>query len=503
MTGVPTHGFPVGVPGYQSLGLLGQGASGQVFKARQRSTGQFVAIKIPSTPSTHDPAARRRVHQRLHQETRVLAMLQHANVVRLIDKGMANGGLLFAVLEFIPGETLRDYLQRNGRLGLPDTIALMAQVLDVLAFLHARHIVHRDLKPENIMVVPTAGALHAKVLDFGLASYHGEPLFVGGVDGTPAYCAPEQLRGELCLPATDIYAWALIFVECVNARPGVSGAGIAEVLEHQLSTTAIALPEELLGPPLTALLRRTLHKDARQRADDATHLHGELTQCLRQLRGEQPVPDAPLLALARKTPDSTAQQMTLDAVQPTVAPHAGPLHQIIVCLTVRVYPRPSASVTLSDLQQMREDQMQWCANAVQTEHGHIAGTLGDCMVFYFEPNFDSARSLHLAANLAIQLCARVQRKSRMLDVQHGVRLEISGALHTASLHSHRDTSGYNQAANMALHLNSLAEPGAIIVSPCAHGELDGSVAMEIYTSTRTIRARESRTLHRLVTAPGG
>jgi serine/threonine protein kinase len=67
MTRVPTHGFPVGVPGYQSLGLLGQGASGQVFKARQRSTGQFVAIKIPSTPAARDPANRRRVQQRLHQ----------------------------------------------------------------------------------------------------------------------------------------------------------------------------------------------------------------------------------------------------------------------------------------------------------------------------------------------------------------------------------------------------------------------------------------------------
>jgi len=173
MSGVPTHSFPVGVPGYQSLGLLGQGASGQVFKARQRSTGQFVAIKIPSTPSIHDPATRRRVYQRLHQETRVLAMLQHAHVVRLIDKGIAQGGLIFAVLEFIPGETLRDFLRHNGRMSLLDTLNLMVQLLDVLASLHKHGIVHRDIKPENVMVVPTGASLHAKVFDFGLASHHG------------------------------------------------------------------------------------------------------------------------------------------------------------------------------------------------------------------------------------------------------------------------------------------------------------------------------------------
>ena len=148
---------------------------------------------------------------------------------------------------------------------MPDTAGLMAQLLDALAFLHAHHIVHRDLKPENVMVVSSGTNLHAKVLDFGLASHHGEPQFTAGAEGTPAYCAPEQLRGEACGPATDIYAWALMFVECLSARPSIQGASLTEVLQRQMSMETVPLPEELQGSPLGTLLQQALQKDVRRR----------------------------------------------------------------------------------------------------------------------------------------------------------------------------------------------------------------------------------------------
>jgi tRNA A-37 threonylcarbamoyl transferase component Bud32/class 3 adenylate cyclase len=487
MTRVPSHGFPVGVPGYQPLGLLGQGASGQVFKARQRSTGQFVAIKIPHPASADDPAANRRVQQRLHQETRVLAMLQHAHVVRLIDKGMADGGRLYAVLEFIPGESLRDFLQRNGPLPLPDTMSLMAQLLDALTFLHQHQVVHRDLKPENIMVASTGTSLHLKLLDFGLASHRGEPRFVTGAEGTPAYCAPEQLRAEPCLPATDIYAWALVFLECLTARPCVQGADVAEVLQRQLSPESIALPGELAGHPVAPLLRQALRKDVRQRTADAAGLYLDLAQCLAQLRVAR-------LALPAQAPslDGGPRQLTLDSMDIHAEP-SGQEHALgILCVGLRLYPARNSSLALAYLQEMREQQMRWCANAVQVGQGQSAGVLGDCMLFHFEQGASSAQNLHQAGIAAMDLCARVQRRSRLLEVQHGVRLEISGGIHSVRPASRHDATSRNRGANVALHLNSVAEPGAIVASQHARRDLAPNMHLEEYLGAAARHEGEDR-----------
>ncbi len=499
MTRVPAHGFPVGVPGYQSLGLLGQGASGQVFKARQRSTGQFVAIKIPTTSATREPAKRRRVHQRLHQETRVLSLLQHIHVVRLIDKGLAHEGVPFAVLEYIPGETLRDLLQRHGRLSLQNTAKLMAQLLDALAFLHAHHIVHRDLKPENVMVVSSRTTLHAKVLDFGLASHHGEPQFTAGAEGTPAYCAPEQLRGEVCGPATDIYAWALMFVECLSATPSIQGASLEEVLQRQLSVETVPLPPELHGSLLGTLLQQALHKDARQRSADAVQLYGDLARCMAW--GYQfPHPSHAAEPPPAQAASGRTQHTTQDLLERPRQHLPRGSSRAILCLTLRLYPARDAYLALSDLQEIREQQLRWCAHAVQSGQGHGAGTLGDCMLFHFEQGPSSAQNLQQAAALAQDLCIRVKRRSRMLEVQHGVRLEISGSMHSATLPPHGDTPDSHHAANVTLHLNSLAGPGTVLLSHRAHHELAGSVEVEAYADTRESRSTEPEPVYRLAPA---
>jgi len=498
MTRLPTHGFPVGVAGYQSLGLLGQGASGQVFKARQRSTGQFVAVKIPNTPTSRDPAARRRVHQRLHQETRVLAMLQHANVVRLIDKGLANGGLLFAVLEFIPGETLRDFLRRKGKLPLLDTLNLMAQLLDAMAFMHENHIIHRDLKPENIMVVSAGPVLHAKVLDFGLASHNGEPTFLAGAAGTPAYCAPEQLRGGPCVPATDIYAWALMFVECLNARPCVQGTDVHEILQRQLSASPITLPRELLGQPLTTLLRRALHKDVRQRATNAAHLHGELTHCLAQLRSAGLTPATPAPTRSR---GHTPSQATVDYLSVASEDGEAARSRTILCVTLRLHPAQDASMALSDLQDMREREMEWCANVVRAERGHAVGMLGDNILFHFEDEPGRAPHPRKAAALAMDLCILVRRRSRILEVQHGARLEVSCALHTTSSTPRGDTHRNNREANATLLIAGLAEPGVVLLSHDARAALAGIAQTEDHANIAGTRPWNGAPVHRLVSAP--
>lgn len=411
-----------------------------------------------------------------------MARLQHPNIVRLIDRGLASGGLLFAVLEYIPGETLRDFMQNNGRLTLLDTVELMAQLLDALAFLHAHQVIHRDLKPENVMVTSTGTDLRAKVIDFGLATDNGEPSFVTGAGGTPAYCAPEQLRGDPCVAATDIYAWALIFVECLNARPCLQGADVHEIVQRQLSPSAVPLPEKLLGQPLSRLLNHALRKDVRSRAGDAALLHRELMQYQLQLRdGSNNLEKAWTgVALSATRRVGTLKLATLDSTQASSDDNYTPLSRTVLCLTLRLYPTRIASVALPELQEMREQHMHWISNLVLAEQGHFAGTLGDRMLFHFDGYLQRPLPFLRPATLTLDLSTQVQRRSRVLEVRHGVRLEVSSALHTIALASPRDIHASNTASNLVLHLSGIAEPGAILLSTDAHDACADGVQVERY-----------------------
>jgi serine/threonine protein kinase len=156
---------------YCLLQLLGVGGAGSVFKAIQQSTGQNVALKL--LHQTHEKAhgltpecqqKAERLALRFERETTLCTRLNHPHIVNLLDKGQSVTGQLFAVFEFVPGETLKDFLARKGSLSAVDAGELMGQVLDAMACAHLHGIVHRDLKPHNIMVTSTGTRRHVKVL---------------------------------------------------------------------------------------------------------------------------------------------------------------------------------------------------------------------------------------------------------------------------------------------------------------------------------------------------
>src|SRR5262249_45569992 len=147
--------------GYEIVAEVGGGSFGWVYRARQLSTGQQVAIKV--LRAVQDPAMSRGSggRERFRREMRVGAELSRPNIVRLIDWGEISDGRLYAAFEFVPGATLREVLADEGKLAPHEAIHLMSQVLDALACAHARGVVHRDLKPENIMVTHTGARRNA------------------------------------------------------------------------------------------------------------------------------------------------------------------------------------------------------------------------------------------------------------------------------------------------------------------------------------------------------
>jgi predicted Zn-dependent peptidase len=189
---------------------------GIVYKARDRETGEVLAVKVLKP----EIAADTQIIERFKNELRLAHQITHRNVARLYEFHRS-GGAVHVSMEFVEGESLRSLLQRSGKLPVPQVLELARQLAAGLAEAHRQTIAHRDLKPENIML-STHGEL--KVMDFGISrSFAADVTSTGGIVGTPAYMAPEQAEGRAVDHRTDIYAFGLILYEMFTGTPAFTG----------------------------------------------------------------------------------------------------------------------------------------------------------------------------------------------------------------------------------------------------------------------------------------
>lgn len=259
---------------YSIESLLGQGGFGAVYKATQLSTGQDVAIKVmkPTGESEHQGLI-----ERFRREMRLCAKFSHPNIVRLIDSGHEFEEGLFTVFEFVPGYTLHKLPANRERLTPTEARDIMLQVLDALACAHDHGVLHRDLKPDNIMISETHRGLHIRLLDFGISTLFGEAASdlsritaTKGFVGTYAYTSPEHLHGKTLTPASDLYSWGLIFLECLQGRRVIAGETIAKLFFEQMSDQPVPMPEWLKTHALGELLSEALDKNAITRLQSAS-----------------------------------------------------------------------------------------------------------------------------------------------------------------------------------------------------------------------------------------
>ena len=212
---------------------LGAGGMATVFLARDVKHDRSVAIKV-----LHPELAATLGADRFEREIRVAGKLQHPNILGMYDSGNANG-LLYYVMPFVEGESVRDRLDRESQLPVEDAVQIALEVADALGYAHAKGIVHRDIKPDNIML---SGG-HALVADFGIARAieEGGPggagkLTVTGMSlGTPVYMAPEQSAGEKVTPTADLYSLGCVLYEMLAGEPPFSGKNGAQIMaKHAL-----------------------------------------------------------------------------------------------------------------------------------------------------------------------------------------------------------------------------------------------------------------------------
>jgi len=249
---------------------------GQVYRAHDPRLRRDVAIKVLPVDRLADADA----IARIVRESRMVASLEHPSIITIHDVGEEDGQF-YLVTELIEGETLRARIQRGG-LPIREALEFATAIASALGAAHARGVVHRDLKPENVMITATGTV---KVLDFGVAKFVAPADSAtevartaltnpGGIVGTPAYMAPEQLEGRHIDHRADQFALGVLIYEMLAAVRPFAGATMAELSAsilrdepRHLSTVRADVPV-----PLARIVTRCLAKDPGQRYDSTTDL---------------------------------------------------------------------------------------------------------------------------------------------------------------------------------------------------------------------------------------
>src|SRR5690242_6919488 len=261
--------------GYELQSELTVGGMSRVFVSVDRALGRKVVVKV--LPPDLAAGVNR---ERFRREIQVAAQLQHPHIVPLLSAD-EQGDLLWYTMPFIDGESLRTALENKKAFSVRDVIRVMHDVVDALAFAHARGVIHRDIKPGNIL----RQGSHALVTDFGVAKAISAALPMSGVTsagiaiGTPAYMAPEQLAGDAAADhRVDIYAVGLLAYELLTGSSPFTGPSPRETLAAQLTRDPKPLHEVSPQIPrtLSALVMRCLAKDPANRPQHAEEILQEL-----------------------------------------------------------------------------------------------------------------------------------------------------------------------------------------------------------------------------------
>lgn len=248
---------------YRLVELVGAGSMGHVWRARDERLQREVAVKVVDLVEATGPVSA----DQFRREVVAAAQLSHPNIVTTFDGG-TDRHLAYLVMELVPGQSLAERLRR-GPLLPDDALRVGMLVGRALDATHQIGVVHRDVKPGNVMLTPSGGV---KVLDFGIAGLVGDPDVTSqDVVGTAAYMSPEQARGRLVGPPSDVYALGCLLVAMLAGRPPFVGATAVEVASQQINVPAPDL--RTLRPDAPAALARLvasmLAKDPATRPDAA------------------------------------------------------------------------------------------------------------------------------------------------------------------------------------------------------------------------------------------
>ncbi len=302
---------------YELLEQFGQGGFATVYRVKNLRLGRIEALKVLSQELTEDSDFARR----FEQEARVSASLDHPNIVKIYDYGVTEG-IAWFTMQFINGQSLaRELNAGTGRMEEPEVIRIAVLILDALEYSHGRGVIHRDIKPDNIMM---DASRRPYLADFGIAKAEDSLVKTrsGLLIGSPAYMAPEQIRGGAVDGRTDLYALAVTLYKTLSGDfpfRGDDALGLAmKKLQEAPEPLHPKRPE--LKAELEAAIMKALARGPAERFESASEMRDALEACIgdlgpreRLLRNSRPAPFAStrerapeLDATIRTAPDSRA-----------------------------------------------------------------------------------------------------------------------------------------------------------------------------------------------------
>ena len=285
---------------YEILELIGSGGMANVYKARCHRLNRLVAIKILKSDLADNADFRRR----FHDESQAVAQLSHANIVSVYDVS-TNPDLEYIVMELIDGITLKQYMERRGRMDWRESLHFITQIMRGLSHAHSRGIIHRDIKPQNIMVLRDGSV---KVADFGIAclANAGQTLTQEAL-GSVHYISPEQARGDRIDARSDIYSAGVVLYEMLTGRLPFEGDNAVSVAIQHLSSVPLA-PRDIdpsIPEPLELICMKAMNSDPNKRYASADDMIEDLEKFRRD-----PSVDMDYIRQELKTPASADSEPT-------------------------------------------------------------------------------------------------------------------------------------------------------------------------------------------------
>jgi serine/threonine protein kinase len=297
---------------FEFISEVGTGGVGVIYKAKQKNTGNIVAIKMLSFEDVSKESK-----LRFQEEAKACSRLVHENLPKLMDYGLTEHGQPYMVLEFFDGADLSQVLRTAGGVSLMTALDIAEQICSGLQYAHAQGVLHRDLKPSNIMIKWSEGVPVVKIVDFGIAKLIDEDenrpklTKTGEVIGTPTYMSPEQIIGKDVDQRSDLYSVGCVLYELLAGLPPFVGNNSVQTILAQLNDKPLSMkeasPSRDIPEQLEQIIAKLLEKDPNDRYRHA----GALKDDIHKVRDE-----------LNKSPWTTSQEKAVVASEAGRRPRA-------------------------------------------------------------------------------------------------------------------------------------------------------------------------------------
>lgn len=267
---------------YEVLERIGEGGMSVVYRGRHRILQHDVAIKMLHAHLLRDAIQTKR----FEQEAQALNVLEHPNIVRVRDFGIASDGAPYLIMDFLEGTSLSELIKKEGTIPVPRALNIFMQACDALEHAHAKGIIHRDIKPSNIVVQTASDKDTVKIVDFGIAKLTQDSEVnpgltqTGDVFGSPLYMSPEQCLGAKLDARADLYSFGCVMYEALSGNPPfISESALATIHKHTTATPEpIVVPncDPRLRERLDEIIFKTLEKDPDKRYQSMAQLKKDL-----------------------------------------------------------------------------------------------------------------------------------------------------------------------------------------------------------------------------------